>query len=119
MKQLGRSRSCHDQMVKLFMSERTILDPTLSINATECRSGLWDSEEAIWLLQQYLVRPEHWTDPRFAVIRANLKGLPSATVITCEVDFLRDEGKDYAEKLKVRRTSCYLNSDPEVYQKFV
>ena len=63
--------------------------------------GLLDSGDAMWLTQNYFLRPEDATDPRFAVIRADHKALPSATVITCEVDPLRDEGKAYAEKLKV------------------
>ncbi|CAL5228497.1 g11644 [Coccomyxa viridis] len=62
--------------------------------------GLLDSSDALWLTKHYLTRPEDATDPRFAVIRADHKGLPPATVITCEVDPLRDEGKAYAEKLK-------------------
>ena len=64
--------------------------------------GLLDSGSALWMMDNYFPPSADATDPRFAVIRADLKGLPPATVITCEVDPLRDEGKAYAEKLKVK-----------------
>jgi len=63
--------------------------------------GLLDSENASWLISQYFKDPQDAQDHRFAVIRADLKGLPPATVVTCEVDPIRDEGQAYAEKLEV------------------
>ncbi len=75
-----------------------------SCECAECvpgTKGLLDSSDALWLTKHYLTRPEDAEDPRFAVIKADHKGLPPATIITCEVDPLRDEGKAYAEKLKV------------------
>ena len=77
---------------------------SIRMDAAECvpgTKGLLDSGDALWLTKHYLTRPEDATDPRFAVIRADHKGLPPATVVTCEVDPLRDEGKAYAEELKV------------------
>ena len=68
--------------------------------------GLLDSENASWLIKQYFKDSQDAQDHRFAVIRADLKGLPPATVVTCEVDPIRDEGQAYAEKLKV--TDCSL-----------
>ena len=64
--------------------------------------GLLERDDAKFMLQTYIKDGKDARDPRFAVIRAvDHKGLPPATVITCEVDPLRDEGKAYAEKLKV------------------
>lgn len=64
--------------------------------------GLLERDDAKIMLETYIKDGKDATDPRFAVIRAvDHKGLPPATVITCEVDPLRDEGKAYAEKLKV------------------
>jgi acetyl esterase/lipase len=39
-------------------------------------------------------------DPRFAVSQADLSGLPPPTIMTAEVDPLRDDGKLLAERLK-------------------
>ncbi len=53
-----------------------------------------------WFVKQYLNNPEEANDPRINIIAANLKGLPSTTIITAEIDPLRTEGKLLADKLK-------------------
>ncbi len=65
--------------------------------------GLLSTDGMEWMIKHYIPDVQQRTDPRFAVLRADLHGLPPALVLTAEVDPLRDEGRAYAEKLKVRR----------------
>jgi acetyl esterase/lipase len=53
-----------------------------------------------WLLDRYLPTPADRTDPRFALRRnADLRNLPTATVVTADIDPLRSEGRAYAQAL--------------------
>ncbi len=53
-----------------------------------------------WMLKNYLGNPIEAFDPRISLVKANLKGLPSTTIIAAEIDLLQTEGKLLAEKLK-------------------
>jgi acetyl esterase len=54
-----------------------------------------------WFVQNVTSRPEDKQDPRLDLVgRAELKGLPSATVIAAEIDPLLSEGKTLSDKLK-------------------
>lgn len=53
-----------------------------------------------WFVKNYTKSPADAKDPRINLLGANLKGLPSATVITAEIDPLRSEGKALADKLE-------------------
>ncbi len=54
-----------------------------------------------WFVQNATNGPQDLQDPRLDLVgKADLKGLPSATVITAEIDPLRSEGKALADKLK-------------------
>ena len=93
----------HAQGVGRELAGRKLQKP-LNLNHAEHPAGtkaLLNNDDALWMIKHYFEKPEDAMDPRFAVIRRDLKGLPPATVITCEVDPLRDEGKAYADKLKV------------------
>ncbi len=54
-----------------------------------------------WYMARYLDHERHATDPRFAPFLApDLSGLPPALVLTAECDPLRDEGAQYAARLR-------------------
>lgn len=52
-----------------------------------------------WYWQQFLGDQSHLEDPRIAPMAADLTGLPSAYILTAELDPLRDEGEAFGERL--------------------
>ena len=58
-------------------------------------------DSAYWMWKHYL-QNETNVLPKYAVpyLEDDFKGLPSTTIVVCELDPLRDEGINYAKKLK-------------------
>lgn len=81
-----------------------VTDANFETNSyNEFSTGYWLSKEAMkWFWNAYLPnedeRKKHTVSPLQASLE-QLKGLPSALVITNECDVLRDEGEAYAHKL--------------------
>ncbi|MGM9475935.1 alpha/beta hydrolase [Pedobacter sp. GSP4] len=53
-----------------------------------------------WFTEKYLNTMIEAQDPKISLVNANLKGLPSTTIITAEIDPLHDDGVMLADKLK-------------------
>jgi len=73
-----------------------------------------------WFFDNTVSNPADLEDPRLDLVgRANLQGLPSATVITAEIDPLRSEGKALADKLKAAGSNVtYQNQDGVTHEFF-
>lgn len=75
-------------------------------------SGYFLTTETMkWFWKHYLATPEQGSEPYASPLRADLKGLPPAIVLTAEFDPLRDEANAFAARLQeagvtVRRIAC-------------
>src|SRR5262249_26234705 len=70
-------------------------------------------DEMIWFWRHYLAKPEDVDHPHAAILRApDLGNLPSATVTSAEFDVLRDEGEEYAERLRAAGNQVTLHRVP-------
>lgn len=58
-------------------------------------------DDMVWFRQQYLRRPEDALNPLASpALAVDLRGLPSALIVTAGYDPLRDEGDQYAGRLR-------------------
>lgn len=72
-----------------------------------------------WFLKHYLKDESESGDSRISLVKANLSGLPPATVITAEIDPLRSEGQMLAEKLRAAGVAIeYRNFDGVAHEFF-
>ena len=53
-----------------------------------------------WFFKNYLSDPKQKNDKRINLLTANFQGLSDATIITAQIDPLRSEGMELAEKMK-------------------
>ena len=53
-----------------------------------------------WFFEKYLKSPSDGKSPMISLVNANLKGLPSTTIIAAQYDPLRSEGEMLSENLK-------------------
>lgn len=74
-----------------------------------------------WFFAKYLKTPEDGNNTLISLVRnsgSELRGLPTATVITADVDVLRAEGKEYAEKLGKAGVRTHYKNYPGVAHEF-
>lgn len=55
-----------------------------------------------WFMDQYLAEPGQKNDKRINLLTANFQGLNDATIITAQIDPLRSEGNELADKMKAQ-----------------
>jgi acetyl esterase/lipase len=65
-----------------------------------------------WFFQHYLNNSNDGASPMISLVKANLKGLPSTTIIAAEYDPLTSEGKMLAENL----TAAGVNTSYQLYK---
>lgn len=63
--------------------------------------ALFNQRSVAWYWRHYLTSPDEGQDPRVSPLLADdVAGLPPALVVTAEYDPLRDEGEQYAARLR-------------------
>ena len=71
-----------------------------------------------WFVKNYLNNNAEGKNPMIALVNANLKGLPSTTIIQAEIDPLQSEGMLLAEKLKAANVKVDLKKYEGVTHEF-
>lgn len=64
-----------------------------------------------WFVKYALASPEQASDPRIALVNANLSGLPKTLIIAAEIDPLQTEGKLLSDRLKTAK----VDTEYEIY----
>ncbi len=71
-----------------------------------------------WFVKNYTNGTTDLKDKRLNLVEANFKGLGPATVITAEIDPLRDEGKMLADRMKAQGVQVEYKDYPGVTHEF-
>ncbi len=71
-----------------------------------------------WYYGKYLTSPADGAQRMFSVLRADLAGLPPATIITAGIDPLRSEGEAYAQSLQAAGVAVDYRNYPGVTHEF-
>lgn len=86
---------------------------------TNGKDYLLTSKRVDEYLELYSSSPGDYTNPYFAPLCAkNLSGLPATLVITAEYDPLRDEGEEYARRLRAEGVAAECYRMPEALHGF-
>jgi acetyl esterase len=72
-----------------------------------------------WYGSHYVNGPADADNPLASVLRADLRGLPPAFVITAECDPLRDDGEEYAKRLRELGIAASFKRYPGMFHGFL
>jgi acetyl esterase len=71
-----------------------------------------------WFWSLYLEKPQDAANPLASVLRAQLTGLPTTTLVTAEFDPLRDEGEAFADRLRASGVTVFARRYPGMIHGF-
>jgi len=71
-----------------------------------------------WFFAQYLNSPQDGATPAISAVDANLAGLPPTTIINAELDPLRSEGEQLAERMRAAGVAVEQRTFPGVTHEF-
>jgi acetyl esterase len=77
-----------------------------------------NSEMMGWFFKNYLRSTEDLKDKRINLVEADLKGLPSTTIITAEIDPLRSEGLLLSKRLQAQGVDVIYKDYPGMTHEF-
>jgi acetyl esterase len=75
-------------------------------------------DEMLWHQANYLRRPEDALDPHVSPLLADLRGLPSTTVVLAECDPIRVQGRRYGEALAASGVTVAVREFPGMIHGF-
>ncbi|CAN5169425.1 alpha/beta hydrolase [soil metagenome] len=101
---MARDRGAPDLRFQLLLFPPTDGAAALGAAAAppvpERSTPLLSREEMDWFWRHYLGRGGDATDPYASPLRADVRGVAPALIVTAELDVLREEGDAYAAKLR-------------------
>jgi acetyl esterase/lipase len=71
-----------------------------------------------WFFRNYLNGPQDYKDPRVNLVAADLRGLPPVTIINAQIDPLRSDGEQLADRLDAASVDVAQKTFPGVTHEF-
>jgi acetyl esterase len=71
-----------------------------------------------WFFRHYPRTPADLRDPRISLVRADLRGMPATTIVLAEIDPLRSDGMELADRLRAAGVRVDLHQHEGVTHEF-
>lgn len=97
---MSRDRGLPDLAGQLLIYPALVRDHDSPSRRLPSEEVLVPVDTLMWFWAHYLSEGTDPTHPYVSPLRADLRGLPPAIVVTAEYDVLRDEGEEYARRLE-------------------
>ena len=112
-----------DKKIKMPLYQ-VLIYPVANNDMNDSSYNTYDSAKPLnkpmmaWFGKNFLHSMTESADPRFSLVKANLKGLPPTTIIGAQLDPLQTEGKLLADKLQQAGVSVNYKLYPGVTHEF-